>query len=403
MRFLIAALAWLGLASSTAPIPVPVDVQTLRKHSPLRPPAPDPSNRFRDDPNAATLGRVLFFDRGLSRSGKMACASCHDPQKGWTDGRATPQGVSRNTPTLWNAVYQRWLFWDGRSDSLWSQALSPIEDPAEMGFSRLEVAHHLARTPDLARLYEASFGALPRMNDSASFPERARPWPADPKHPENKAWLAMRPEDRTAVDRVFANVGKALAAFESTIVSPEAPFDTYVQGVISGDQRRMAVMSRDALNGMSLFFGVAQCSVCHTGPTFSDGEFHDLGVPGPLDSGRQTGVERVKAASFGLISPFSDDSTGASGLRVRLVRRGVDLAGRFRTPTLRNLVYTAPYMHRGQFATLEEVVRFYSTQAGTRGGNHEFVHPLRLGPVDERGLVAFLQSLSAPAAIPAPH
>ncbi|MEL6906135.1 MAG: cytochrome-c peroxidase, partial [Planctomycetota bacterium] len=154
-------------AAPTGVLDLPVDARLaarLASFSPLPPVPPDPTNRVADDPSAALLGQALFFDERLSANGRVSCATCHDPDRGFTDGRELAFGLAegrRKTPTLWNAAHHRWLTWDGRADSLWMQALDPIEDPTEMGATRTDVARIVRDDEDLRALYEASLGALP--------------------------------------------------------------------------------------------------------------------------------------------------------------------------------------------------------------------------------------------------
>src|SRR6185503_12062559 len=139
-------------------------------------------------------GQFLFFDPRLSLPGTIACATCHDPAKNFQDGLPLPNTLGmgkRRTPTLLGAAYQRWFFWDGRVDSLWSQALGPIENPVEMGSSRLAVAHTLYEDSDLRRAYEDIFGPLPDLSDRARSPAEARPVPAEPDHPPALPWQSM--------------------------------------------------------------------------------------------------------------------------------------------------------------------------------------------------------------------
>src|SRR5690606_34052858 len=183
----------LGVASliaacrETAPPPAngpftQVELATLESLSQARlEPARDPSNRVFENPQAAELGRLLFFDARLSRNGELSCASCHQPERAFSDGRATAVGVGdvgRNTPTVLDAAHLHWFYWDGRRDSLWSQALLPLEAPAEMGNTRLGVVRLIESDPEYERRYEALFGALPSFRDDARYPEHGGPFAA---------------------------------------------------------------------------------------------------------------------------------------------------------------------------------------------------------------------------------
>jgi cytochrome c peroxidase len=387
-------------------------------HSPLPPPPTDPTNRFADDPAAARFGQRVFFDARFSRNGAIACATCHLPELAFTDGRQLARGladVNRHAPTLLNVAYQRWFFHDGRADSLWAQAVQPIENPLEMGSNRMRVLRAIAGDELLRAEYTALFGALPELGDEQRFPLDARPVPGDPRHPEGKAWNGMAPADREAVERAFSNVAKAIAAYERRLVGGTSAFDRFAAGLAEGDAEKQAALSPSARRGLQLFMGKAGCRLCHGGPAFSDGEFHDLGVA-PLgggmrtDPGRHAGVESVLRDSFNALSAYSDAREGAPRDKLEFLARGPELWGQFKTPTLRNVARTAPYMHQGQLATLRDVVHFYSTLEGAApAGHHQelTLQPLGLSAEEQADLVAFLESLTDepldPALLAAPR
>src|SRR4029077_12353158 len=165
---------------------------------------------------AAALGQFLFFDTRFSANSKVSCATCHQPARGFSDGQPLETALgrgTRNTPTLLNAAFNHWFFWDGRADSLWSQALQPLENPREVGGDRLHIAHLIAGDERLSAAYQRVFGKLPPLADTARFPAHARPDP-DPQSAAARAWQAMEPADRTEVNRVFSNLGKAIEAYE---------------------------------------------------------------------------------------------------------------------------------------------------------------------------------------------
>lgn len=236
------------------------------------------------------LGRQLFFDPRLSRSGKIACATCHDPEKGFSNGRRFGIGVdgregTRNVPTLMNVAYNRFQFWDGRAASLEEQALMPIQNPKEMDLPLDELVAKLSDVEEYRRHFKQVFGG----------------------------------------EVSSEHVAKAIAAYERTIVSRDTPLDRY----LAGDKD---ALSPAAARGMKLFYGDARCSVCHQGPNLTDNAFHNVGA---IDSKRPDAGRRV-------ITNREEDE------------------GAFKTPTLRGVVKTAPYMHNGRFQTLEEVVRHYN-------------------------------------------
>ncbi len=161
----------------------------------------DPTNKFADDARAAKLGQVLFFDRRLSGGGRFSCASCHEPSKGFTDGRPVAEAIAistRNTPTLIDAADNLWFFWDGRADTMWAQVLQVVENPSELGGDRLAVAHAIADDPALRRAYERIFGSLPSLADTTRFPNDATP-SAEKSSLPAQAWERMSDRDRDAV------------------------------------------------------------------------------------------------------------------------------------------------------------------------------------------------------------
>ncbi|MCK6523920.1 cytochrome-c peroxidase [Myxococcota bacterium] len=370
--------------------------------SPLPALPPSPSNRVADDPAAAALGRALFFDARMSSNGEVSCASCHQPARHFTDGERVAKGVGvgkRNTPTLIGGVYSSWQFWDGRADTLWSQALGPIESPLEHGLDRVRVAHLVFNHHRAA--YEAIFGPMPPMDDRARFPEFGRPWPGEPQGPDHQAWIRMAEADQGAVNEVFANVGKALEAFQRTLTPQPSSFDRYVAARRAGDATGGGHLSAEAERGLKLFVGEASCVLCHNGPNLADDAFHSLGLPTTpsegLDMGRAVGARLVLSAEFNCAGPYSD-TTDCPELRY-LNPEFPDFILAFKTPSLRHVAQTAPYMHDGRFKTLDEVLNFYSTLPGEPPLGHRelTLKPLKLSPDELSALTAFLESLSAPA------
>ncbi|MSP91504.1 MAG: hypothetical protein EXR79_06840 [Myxococcales bacterium] len=374
----------------------------LRSLSPVAAPAPNAGNRFADDPAAAALGQALFFDKGLSANGQVACATCHQPARRFTDGLRHARGVGEapaNAPTLLGAHSVPFLFRDGRKDSLWSQALGPLEAEPEHGFDRMAAAHHVAARHRQA--YEATFGPLPPLQDSTRFPAHARPVPLDRGHPHDRAWQAMAHVDRAAVDRVFAHIGKAIEAYERKLVPGPAPFDRYVAAVLRADPAAATLLPTAARRGLRHFIGAAQCVTCHNGPWFTDGAFHNLGLPraahapSGIDVGRSLGAQRVKEDAF-RCGGLHSDTKDCPELRF-LNPRFADFLGAFKTPSLRNVETTAPYMHTGQFATLAEVLAFYQSLPGTAEvGHRELTLSLVAQDIDPVEIIAFLHTLTSP-------
>ncbi|MFT5289256.1 MAG: cytochrome c peroxidase, partial [Planctomycetota bacterium] len=294
------------------------DLERLLTLSPLPAPPLDSTNRFQADPRAARLGQALFFDTRFSADGSVSCATCHIPQEGWGDRRDRARGlddVGRHTPTILNAVYNRWMFWDGRADSLWAQALHPFEERAEHGISRVGVLRRIFDDAEYREAFEAIFGALPPLGDSSRFAAEARPVADDEGHEHAQAWARMSTEDQALVNAAYANVGKAIAAFEAQIVSTEAPFDRYVEGLREGDAAKLEALDEAAVRGLQLFVGKARCVLCHNGPNLTDREFHSTRIPpleggGSRDAGRFTGIKLVQADPFNGAGEFSDDPDG---------------------------------------------------------------------------------------------
>ena len=337
----------------------------------LPPPPPDPTNRVAGDPAAAALGRRLFFEPGLSAGGKIACTSCHDPKRYFTDGRRVSTGIAattRNAPTVVGAAYAPFLFWDGRSDSLWSQALGPLQSPVEMGGTRSSAVRFVRSQPNYRRNYEAVFGPL----------------------------------TDTSVDGPFVNLGKAIAAYERTLRPAESRFDRFVDAVL--DSRPLtssaAALTSAEIAGLKIFLAPKSgCLQCHNGPLFTNQSFHNIGTGtrgaeggDRLDFGRLIGLQALAMDEFNCRGPFRDDGAGPCPNLDFLNKHDHNglLEGAFKVPGLRSVARTAPYMHDGRFATLEAVLDHYRNPPA---GNHE-LRPLALTGGDMANLAAFLRSLT---------
>ena len=357
----------------------PAEVRRIMRHGPWPPPSvPDPSNRASGDPGAIALGRRLFFDPRLSAGGGIACATCHVPERAWTDGRPRGEGLAlldRNTPTLLDAAQHRWFAWDGRSDTLWAQALRAILDPREMGAGAGHVAAVMAADPTLDCLRQRAFGSRGAGDDEGRLVDAA----------------------------------KAVAAFVETLRSGRTPFDEFRDALARGDRAAAARYPLAAQRGLRTFVGSGSCHACHVGPHFTNGEFHDVGVPfvvapGRVDGGRHEGIKRLRADPFNLLGPYNDDATGTVAVKTRHVEPQHVNFGQFKTPSLRNVALTAPYMHDGRLASVREVVRHYSQLDMERIHTHgeQLLRPLRLSESEIDDLVAFLDSLTDPRATAGP-
>lgn len=375
-----AALAAAAIALSASKIPqasstlllTETEIAEVLKHGPWpEPHVPDPSNGVSGNPEAIELGRTLFFDKRLSATGTVACASCHRPDQGWTDGLARAQGIARvdrNTQSLFDVARNRWFGWDGRTDSLWAHSIGPILDPKEMGADPAHVARLLVGDPQLSALYSSTFGV-----------------PPEPR------------EDLTTL----VNAAKALAAFQETIASGRAPFDEFRDGLARGDRAAASRYPQAAQRGAALFVGRGKCNVCHVGPRFTNGEFADAGVPyfiepGRVDTGRHGGIAKLKDSPFNLTGRFNDDPQRAGAWATQHVAELHTNFGAFKVPPLRNLTRTAPYMHDGSRATLANVVRHYSALNPERlhTDGERILEPFNFTKREVEDLVAFLATLS---------
>lgn len=371
------------------------------------PPLPaDPSNAVADDPRAAELGQYLFHDARLSAGGDVSCATCHRPELRFSDGlqRSRALGTTRrHAPSIVGSAFSPWQYWDGRKDSQWSQALAPLEDPREQGSNRLRLLRVLYDDVFYRRAYEALFGALPPLHDSVRFPPDAGPIADRPAW--QAAWNAMAAADRLRVNQAFANLGKLLAAYERRLQPGPSRFDAYVAQVEAGDMMSAnTLLTPDERRGLRLFIGKARCIECHNGPLFTNNEFHNTGLlplPGELpDHGRRRALELLRSDPFSCTGEFSD-APPEDCFELRYMRDGSELLGAFRTPSLRNSVGTAPYMHQGQLASLPEVLDHYNAAQPAVIGHNE-AEPLGLGRRELGQLEAFLLTLdAAPAGDPA--
>jgi len=359
----------------------------------LPPLKPDTTNRFADVPAAAALGSTLFFDQGMSRDGTVSCSTCHKIDRQFQDDLPQAVGIgrtNRRTMPLAGVARDPWFFWDGRRDSLWAQALTPLENQLEHGGNRAAFAHYIKKR--FGERYERIFGPLP---DLSTVPVNASPLGTDA---EKAAWNAMPDNQAEDVNRVFANIGKAIAAFERSIEPPQTRFDRFAIDLATGaEPKGDAAFSPEEVLGLKLFIGKANCVTCHNGPRFTDNSFHNTGVPPvkdlPPDRGRIDAVAQVETDPFNCFGAFRDgDDSACRELRF-MVKDGPQLARAYKTPSLRGAATRAPYMHAGQFSSLDEVVAHYSKAPASVEGASE-VHPLQLSDRERGALVAFLKTLS---------
>ena len=273
------------------------------------------------------LGRLLFFDKRLSKNNTVACASCHLPDKGFADGKPVSMGVdqlkgTRSAPISVNRVYGQTQFWDGRAATLEDQSIGPFVSPVEHGFlNHDEMVGKMRKIREYRAMFQEVFGR----------------------------------------DIVIEDVGKAIASFQRTILSGNSPADRFDYG---GDEQ---AIPEEAKRGLELFRGKARCTRCHSNFNFSDEKFHNLGIGW---------------------------DTNTADLGRYMVTKNPEDVGAFKTPTLREIARTAPYMHDGRFKTLGEVVEFYNKGGIKNPYLDNTIIPLELTEQEKGDLVAFLRTLS---------
>ena len=400
----------------------------------------------------ARLGHDFFFDPGFSSNGAISCAGCHRPELSFTDGKAQSEGIEKtrmNAPTLVNAHLLHWFFWDGRAESLETQAMGPIEHPGEHGFSRVKVAHRILNR--YKKPYEKIFGPLPDKlpaidtvvagpsngfisDEIAAFAlatlgnsdfqksvlqsarlqgtqpiEIIKNYAALGSDQRLKSVSTLSPQisekELKIVNDIFLNVTSAIAAFERTIQSENSPFDLFAKSLkTTGDIQRSlhAQFGGKELRGLRLFVGKAQCLVCHNGPALSDQQFHNIGLPHKpgddgINLGRSQGILVARANPFTCKNIFENDKkqTESCAELGYLETENVDFVGAFKTPTLRQLRDSAPYGHDGRFATLADVLRHYNelTTKPAVGRAEATLRPLGLTKNELNDLESFLLSL----------
>lgn len=326
----------------------------------------DAGNRVDGRPEAIELGRRLFFDKRLSTRGQLACATCHDPKRGFQDGRRFARH-GRNTTSLLDVGPQRWFRWDGAADSLWAASLMPLTAEDEIAATPQRAHALLERDRALKLSYRRAFGA-----------------PV---------------QDGT----LLVNLAKALAAYQATLVSPRTPFDDFRDALSRGDAEATSRYPAAAQRGLKIFVGAGRCFFCHAGPSFTNGEFADVGrsffSPGGVDPGRWGGLQQLLASPYNRLGAYSDAPGGDErAVATRHVVMEPRHYGEFKVPGLRGLLATAPYFHDGSAARIEDVVRHYSELDESRlhadGAN--LLQPLKLTPAQVTDLTAFLETLSAP-------
>jgi len=426
-----AEAAVLDSGTVDAAVTLTIQEQVLAKsQSPLPPMPADPTNAYADNPAAAALGQMLYYDKSMAGpitvvpndlgaagdTGKVSCASCHVEPWG-SDTRSYPNNFSlgtswttRNSPPIVNVGFYDWYYWDGRSDSLWQQALLAGENALQQASDRLRIAHVVYKKykTEYEAIFSAAYGPLDARLDpanGAAFPPSGKP-KASPASPDG-AWEALAPADQDIITRVFVNWGKAIAAYERKMVSRNSAWDRFVAG-------QPTAISQAAVRGYKLFVGKGYCVNCHSGPLFSDSKLHNIGVPqkGPVaDRGRYDTIVKAIANKFRGDGKWSDDpDAGAKKIATQpdyVPQDGgappdSDL-GMFRTKHLRQIEHTAPYMHNGGYANLKEVMDLYNAGGGDSGVgtlDKAFQGHVPMSEADENDVIEFMKTLTGDPADP---
>ena len=341
---------------------------------------PDPGNELSGLAWAQQVGEKLFHDKQLSASGALSCADCHIETLGFTDGKAVAMGAQnhvRNTQGLLDVGLQRWFGWDGGTDSLWAASLRPIFFEIEMNNTLEAFAAYLREQAEYKEAIETAL--MLKAGDDATSTDL-----------------------NSVNDETVAVTGaKLMAAFVHSLRSPPTPFDLFREKLITGHSKQASGISVAAQRGLKIFLGEANCHVCHFGPNFSNGEFHDTGRAfftgvGQVDAGRYTGIKRLRKDPFNLLSSFNGTNIDNEVRKTSSVKLGQSNWGQWRTPSLRHLNSTAPYLHDGSLATLRDVVDAYADIDPDRlhQNGEAILKPLDLSDAQRNDLVEFLKTLS---------
>ena len=358
----------------------------------------DASNLYLHNKQAVLLGERLFSDTQLSRSKQVACASCHQPEHYFTLKPDNELSITKQVPSLLGAAKFNWYMLDGRADSLWAQALKPLENHIEHGGTRTQyVLHVLDKYP---QLYQSIFGPIPDELSGAVLPAQASPSSQYPA--EQQLWHQLDKPIRDAINRVFANIGKSLAAYQATLWPEDTRFDRYIDQMMAATEKSVPtqdlLLDAQEVAGLKIFISEqGQCLRCHNGPLLSNGGFHATTIPEPhhdAQRGHWSGLELAIADPFNCLGRYSDSLPSQCKELLFSKRTADELKGATKVPSLRNVSATAPYMHAGQFSTLKDVLQYYNRAAKTIG-IHSDIAALKLLPYQLNQLEAFLLTLTA--------
>ena len=366
----ILLIASVSIPADDAVVFSQAELSFIRSHGPWPPKIEqDSSNRLSGDSRAIAYGQKLFSELRLSNNGSVSCATCHVPENNFADSRPLAVGLEngiRNTPTVTNLAFHRWFGWGGDSDSLWMQNIRPIISTLEMdGTEAVRILHETDK--EYGNFYNEFQG---------------------------KSVLQSSDEEMLVL------VAKAIAAFLETQITGITPFDRFRLALLSGNQKQMKQYPASAKRGLKIFSGRGQCSVCHFGPSFTNGEFAEIGISyftvKGVDNGRFGGIENVKVSPFNLLGKYNDAPQPGNADKTRYLKRRHDSFGQFRIPGLRSVAKTAPYMHNGSINTLYDVVEHYShidlDRLHTDG--QSILKPLNLKETEIKDIVSFLETLN---------
>lgn len=349
---------------------------------------PDPGNELSGLTWAEQLGESLFFDQSLSANQSLSCATCHSPALGFSDGQQVAIGLEkgvRNTQGLLDIGLQRWFGWGGGADSLWAASIRPLLRPDEMGNSIAALAATLRENPTFSK---AILSRLPEVAQSVGTEDIATDYTIASLY-------------KLGDSEVVVLAAKSIAAYMRTLRSQNSRFDQFRDAIVNHDANPQASYSDSEKRGLKIFIGEANCRSCHFGANFSNGEFHDTGRPfftgvGKIDPGRYMDIKRVREDQFNLLGAHSVNSSDKDKLKTSEVKLSQVNWGQWRTPSLRNLTLTGPYMHDGSLATLRDVVDAYADIDITRlhSKGESILKPLDLDDGQRNDLVNFLRSLS---------
>lgn len=357
----------------------------------------DPGNELSDVPWAEKLGESLFFDASLSTNQSVSCGTCHLPGSGFDDNKPVGIGLEhgvRNTQGLLDVGLQRWFGWDGGADSLWAASIRPMFNATEMGNDTASLAKALKANAQFMFTIKANRQKL-SVNDQSQNSTDADTTGDNGDNGDTGVLVQFGNEELIAI------AGKSIAAYLRTLRSPLTEFDRFRDALANQDTQVQSNYSESAQRGLKIFVGEANCRVCHFGGNFSNGEFHDTGRPfftgvGQVDPGRYTGIQRVKQDPYNLLGKYAASSSLTDKHKTSEVKLSQSNWGQWRTPSLRNLAHTAPYMHDGSLQTLRDVVDAYADIDIDRlhSQGESILKPLDLTNEQRDDLVNFLLSLS---------